>query len=114
MNQRLRNNKIVSDRTKYIKNPLNKSLQIKPGYAPTSNSGDKETETFDKDLIWARGQEETHFVIITEDFNGNIGTKEQGESQYIGHFGLYNRNEREELLYNYLKKKKPVLTQYFL
>ncbi|XP_072397950.1 uncharacterized protein [Diabrotica undecimpunctata] len=89
----------VSNGVIYLVIALNSrySLQIIHGYAPTGNSTDEETESFYEDLTTARNQEKSHFVIMTGDFNAKIGTKEEGDTQYIGRFGLDNRNERSTL-----------------
>ena len=97
----------ISNRVMYIVCRLNKrySLQMIHGYAPTANSEEEEAETFYEDLITARRQEKAQFVIITGDFNAKIGKKEQGDTQYIGHFGLGDRNERGEMLYRYINNE---------
>lgn len=97
----------ISNRVIYIIITLNRrySLQIIHGYAPTGSSDNEEAETFYEDMIKARRQEKTQFVIITGDFNAKIGTKEDGDTHYIGHFGLGDRNERGEMLYSYLNNE---------
>lgn len=87
----------------YITITLNKnySAQIIHGYAPTGSSEDEEGETFYEGLGQARRPEESQFVIVTGDFNLKIRTIEQGDTRYVGSFGLGNRNEKEKMLFNY-------------
>lgn len=97
----------ISERVIYITIKLNKRyhLQIIQAYAPTSKAEEEEIERFYEDLTKARQMEKAHFVIVMGDFNAKIGERKQGDTDYVGNFGLGERNERGETLTNYLDKE---------
>ncbi|XP_044755023.1 uncharacterized protein LOC123313977 [Coccinella septempunctata] len=82
--------KSVSDRVIYMVLKLNKrySVQFIHGYAPTSQADDEEMETFLEDLSRAKCSCQTHFKIISGDFNAKIGQKTTTDSDYVEKFGL--------------------------
>ncbi|XP_045477977.1 craniofacial development protein 2-like [Harmonia axyridis] len=45
------------------------------------------------------------FLIITSDFNAKLWQRTQGDPENIGSFGLGDRNERGEMLLNFLAKE---------
>lgn len=81
-------------------------MQIIHCYAPTSKSDDESIEKLYEDIEQARKLENTYYTIITGDFNAKIGEKQQHDSEYIGNFGLGQRNDRGNMLVNFLNDQK--------
>lgn len=97
----------ISDRVIYMILKLNKrySIQFIHGYAPTSQADDEQMETFLEDISKAMDSHNTHYKIISGDFNAKIGQKSATDSNNIGNFGLGVRNQRGDMLINYLSKE---------
>ncbi|XP_030753938.1 craniofacial development protein 2-like [Sitophilus oryzae] len=99
----------VSNRVIYLIIRLNQRYSIQLihcYYAPTSSASSELIEKLYEDISRARNLENTHYVIITGDFNGKIGKKQLGDTNYIGNFGLGERNDRGDMLVNFLNNEK--------
>lgn len=97
----------ISNRVIYMILKLNRrySIQFIHGYAPTSQADDEEVETFLEDLSKAMTSQKTHYKIISGDFNGKIGQKSTTDADNVGNFGVGIRNQRGDMLVNYLNKE---------
>lgn len=82
------------------------SIKIIQVYAPTSAHDDDEMESFYDDVSKAIDEPKTQFTIIMGDFNSKIGAREADDGDYVGKFGLGNRNPRGEMLVDYLNRKR--------
>lgn len=67
-----------------------------------------------EDISRARNLENTHYVIITGDFNAKIGKKQPGDTNYIGNFDLGERNDRGDMLVNFVNNEKLYCMNTFL
>lgn len=96
----------ISSRVTYIILKLNKkyNLQVIQCYSPTSTSEDEEAEQLYEDITTARRSENARYCTIMGDFNAKIGKKVE-DSINIGSFGLGNRNDRGEMLIDYLQNE---------
>lgn len=97
----------ISDRVIYMILRLNRrySIQFIHGYAPTSQADDEEMEIFLEDISKALISRKTHYKVVSGDFNAKIGQKSTTDSDNIGKFGLGIRNQRGDMLINYLNKE---------
>src|SRR5713101_6851920 len=80
-------------------------LRILQVYAPTSTCDEEEIENFYEELDKAMNKNKEHFTILMGDFNAKIG-KNINNIPLIGKFGLGNRNERGDLLEEFLGKQQ--------
>ncbi|GFO32253.1 craniofacial development protein 2-like [Plakobranchus ocellatus] len=82
------------------------SLQLIEAYAPTTEYDDADVEIFFEELENAMDPKCKYKVIIG-DFNSKIGVKEADkENEWIGPFGIGERNERGERLIDFCVANK--------
>lgn len=98
----------ISERVIYLVIRLSRrySIQIIHCYAPTSTASDESIQQFYEDITRAKNSENSHYVIITGDFNAKVGKRESNDTKYVGNFGLGHRNDRGGMLVNYLNSEK--------
>lgn len=98
----------ISERVIYLVLKLNNryNIQVIHCYAPTSTADEELVEKLYEDITHARNLEKSHYVIITGDFNAKVGKRKLGDSDYIGNFGLGYRNNRGEILTNFINSEK--------
>lgn len=105
----------VSTRVAYVIIRLTKrySLKIVQVYAPTSKCSDDEIEAVYEDIDKAiHNTTKTHFVVVMGDFNAKVGVQERGESA-IGPHGFGSRNQRGQMLVNFLESQRLFLMNSF-
>ena len=73
------------------------ALTIFVVYAPTSNYGEDEVETFYMDLEKFYREDHTFFKVIIGDFNAKIGPRRTSEERHIGTHGLEWNEQGERL-----------------
>ncbi|XP_044766144.1 craniofacial development protein 2-like [Coccinella septempunctata] len=76
-----------------------KIIQI---YAPTTSCDDEEVDSLYDDITTALTDKQTQYTIICGDFNAEIGMKQDTAETSLGNFGLPGRNERGEIMLDYL------------
>lgn len=99
--------KSVSDRVAYIILELPKENKIKliQVYAPTTTHQDEEVEIFYESLTTAIEEDKVKSTVIMGDFNAKLGQKVENTETKIGKYGYGVRNERGEILNNYLEQQ---------
>ncbi|XP_030747668.1 craniofacial development protein 2-like [Sitophilus oryzae] len=81
------------------------NLKVVQVYAPTTEHTDEEIETFYDDLCTAISNNHTHFTVVCSDFNAKLGTKLDPSETPLGNFGSPGRNDRGDILLNFLLEK---------
>lgn len=79
-----------------------KIIQI---YAPTSTHSDEEMEAFYDDVSRAMNENRTHYLYLVGDFNAKLGKKADEAEYVVGRYGTGDRNERGDMLLDYLHQK---------
>lgn len=94
----------ISSRVIYVCLKLNRrhSIKIIQAYAPTSTHSDEEMERFYDDVSKAMNENRTHYMMLIGDFNAKVGKKADETENAVGNFGYDHRNERGEMLLNFL------------
>ena len=80
-------------------------MQIIQVYAPTQSYEEEEAENFYEQVSTAMEECKTKYKIVMGDFNAKLGAKQVENEQKIGKFGLGIRNERQDMLYNFLEQQ---------
>lgn len=96
--------KSISPRVIYMILGLNQkySLKIIQAYAPTTGHPDEEAESFYEDVARAMLENRTHYMTLIGDFNAKIGCKKDEAEIALGSHGMGVRNERGEMLVQFL------------
>lgn len=68
-------------------------------------ANDESIELYE-DITHARNLEKTFYTIITGDFKAKVERRQLDDTEYIGNFGLGDRNNRGDMLLNYLNNEK--------
>lgn len=94
----------ISTRVMYLIYRLNSrcSLKIIQVYAPTSAHTDNEMECFYEDVNTALQQKRTQYTILMGDLNAKLGHKTDSTEIALGNHGFGTRNERGQLLLEFL------------
>lgn len=81
---------------------LKYNLKIIQAYAPTTEHPDEEVESFYDDITKAMSEKKTLCMMLIRDFNAKIGCKEDKDKIALGNRGIDVRNERGEMLVEFL------------
>lgn len=97
----------ISTRVAYIILHISKRYQLKiiQIFAPTSQHMDEEVEELYDDITTALDENKINLHIIIGNFNAKVGHRQEGES-CIGPYGTGIRNDRGEMLINFLEGKQ--------
>lgn len=100
--------KAVSDKVIHVTLKINRKIKIKviQVYAPTSISSDEDIEQFYEDLLKAKHKEAERFTVVIRDLNAKLGSKATTDPANIGNFGLGTRNEKEQMLLDFLNREQ--------
>lgn len=105
----------VSVRVVYVCLKLNNkySLKIIQAYAPTSTYTNEEVEEFYEDISRAIEENRTQYTMVIGDFNAKLGKREDEAEIAVGPYGFDERNERGEMLLNFLHQQNLFATNTF-
>lgn len=88
------------------------SIKVIQVYAPTKNSEDEEVYNLYEEITQALTTHKTHYNLIIGDFNAKIGKRERDETS-IGNYGYGERNDRGDVLVDYLEEHRLYATNTF-
>ena len=78
-------------------------------YAPTSSAKDEKVEQFYDDTERSMADSDSKYKIITADFNAKIRTKTKEDFKSMGAFGIGERNERADRLFEFAEEHKLII-----
>ncbi|CAH2246837.1 jg12407 [Pararge aegeria aegeria] len=96
----------VSSRVAYLVLRVTKrySLKVIEVYAPTTAHSDKEVEALYEDISKAIHTSKTYYSVVMGDYNARLG-KRSGAELRVGQFGYGQRNERGQMLADFMEKE---------
>ena len=105
----------ISSRVMYVTLGLNKKYRMKiiQAYAPTASSTGEEIEQFYEDISAAIAKDRTHFMFLVGDFNARMGKRMDEAEFVVGKHGYDDRNERGQMLLDFLSQKRLYATNTF-
>lgn len=98
----------ISDRVAYILVQLtqNKTLKIIQVYAPTETYSDELVDEFYEQMQESLDKDRCMLTMIIRDLNANVGSRQDEREVAIGEHCFGIRNERGQMLVNFLANNK--------